>query len=451
MVIKEKLTWILDQNEAHAGEEEYRINIDFVHSLGKKCDCVGWSKLDMDEPDAYAVLDAVDAFCKKNNWSPRGWYTRYYEDISSDWYELKTASFKDGTHADTETVMTEDGRDIKLPIIRAYHELTSSPKDSGEVCVPERFRNACIKNDITDVDFYWLRDKGKYAAEQYFCIYPHKRIAHIVCDRGIRKDASRKQALGGHFPKIASVLSTVQGIDLQDCYLAEDMPGGGIAYVYCPATYDHCEHNKLLIHKDTAEMLIAEKALSRTDLTPACLLDACPKEYTLVATEAMPKPAKAYIEKSLTAYAALKSVDRPVRNISEKEALKVLRKAKRERKTDFKKRIGKAAAEALSEGAYSRLLPYYQVANGGYLSDEYEWLSYEVSVSNTADFLGELEKEELLETKPKGIVIATCADGDTVLMGEDGNVFRFSHESPQIISEWKTAAQFVVDAINENT
>ena len=61
MVFKEKLTWILDQKQKRLGEKEYQINIDFVHSLGKKCDCVGWSVLNMDESDAEFVLDEIKA------------------------------------------------------------------------------------------------------------------------------------------------------------------------------------------------------------------------------------------------------------------------------------------------------------------------------------------------------------------------------------------------------
>ena len=44
----EKLLWILDENPAQRrgyNEEKVRENIDFVHSLGLKCDCVGWPTL----------------------------------------------------------------------------------------------------------------------------------------------------------------------------------------------------------------------------------------------------------------------------------------------------------------------------------------------------------------------------------------------------------------------
>jgi hypothetical protein len=57
--------------------------------------------------------------------------------------------------------------------------------------------------------------------------------------------------------------------------------------------------------------------------------------------------------------------------------------------------------------------------------------------------------EEMLETKPDGIVIAKCPDGDNILLCSDGKVIRFSHEEPVATEEWISLAQFFADAINE--
>ncbi len=451
MVFKEKLTWILDQKQNRLGEKEYQINIDFVHSLDKKCDCVGWSVLNMDEPDADFVLEEIKAFCKKNGWTARGWYERSYPEITSDWFELKTSAFKDATISDKAVVPSDGGTELPLVIIRAYHELSRSPKAWRGVCVSERFRNTCIKHNVEGIDFCWVQDKGKYDSEQWFYIYPHKEIPYIACDRGLKKtDVFKMKALGGALPKIASIFSELQHIELPDCYLAKDMPTGGIAYAYCPSTNSYCGRNKILIHKDTAQILISEKALSQTDLKPVCILDTCPEGYTLDKTQKMPKPTEEYIRQSLVSYEKIKTTNRPVRSISEKDALKVFRKAKSERKEDFQKRISKTLLESVTETEYKLLLPYYQIANGGYISDEYELLTYDKSVICTEEFFDELKKEELLETKPNGKVFALCADGDFVLVTEAGKVFRFSHESPEIINEWQTVAQFFFDVITEN-
>jgi len=451
VVFKERLDWILDSKERKLDEKEYQINIDFVHSLGKKCDCVGWSVLNMDEPDADLVLDEINAFCKKNGWTARGWYERSYSDIASDWYELKVCDFKEATVFDRAVVTSDEGTELTLAVIRAYRELSRSPKEWLGICVPERFKNACIKHNIEGVDFCWIQDKGKYASEQWFYIYPQKQIARIVSACGLKKtDTFRIKALGGALPKIASVFSTLQHIELPDCYLAQDMPPGGIAYAYYPSSNSCCGRNKILIHKDTAQILISEKALSQADLNPVCVLDSCPEGYTLDKTVKMPKPTEDYINQSFDSYEKTKALNRPAYRISEKDVLKAFRKVKSGRKEDFQKKIGKTLAESVAEAEYKLLLPYYQIANGGIISDEYELLSYEQSLACTKEFFDELKKEELLEDIPNGKVFVKCADADAVLVTEQGRVLRFSHEAPEIICDWQTLAQFFFDAISDN-
>ncbi len=450
MNFKENLLWILDKKNHRFEEKSYQENIDFVHSLGKKCDCVGWSQLSMDEPDADEILDKIQAFCKENGWRARGWYERTYTDFESDWYELKTEDFKDNTVLDKIPVETQTGKKIYLEVISAYHELNISPKGFREICVPDKFRKVCIDNGITDVDFCWVQDKGRYEAEQYFYMFPHKFIPRIIYDKSINKNqAARLQKLGGYLPEIASIFYDLEHIHLQDCYIKEDMPSGGIAYVYCPSTYDFCGRYRILIHKDTAEMLIKQKALSRANLTPACVVDKCPEGYDCDKTEVAPIPEKEYMESCLKAYERLMAKDRPEYIVKEKEALKYLRKTKSERKADFNKCLAKKCVQEVSASVYNSVLPYYQVCNGGLLSDEYTFLSYEDSLKVTNEFFEGLKNEELLEVKPDGIVIASCADGDFVLLTENEKVIRFSHEAPDIVSEWQSIANFFVEAIND--
>lgn len=450
MNVKEHLTWILDKRNHKFQDDKYQENIDFVHSLGKKCDCVGWSELDMDEPDADEVLVKIQTFCKEQGFRARGWYERTYTGIESDWYELKPGSFQENTELDTFPVETQNGKKLYLSVISAYHEINIAPKDSHNVCVPDRFRKVCLNNGMTDVDFCWVQDKGRYEAEQYFYLFPHKRIPRIAYDRSIdKKQTSGLQALGGYLPKIASIFYDLQHISLQDCYLREDMPSGGIAYVYCPSTDDFCGRYTVLIHKDTAGILIKEKVLSRANLTPACVVEHCPEGYDLDKTEEAPVPLNEYMEKAFAEYKKLKAKGRPEYIVKDKDALRLFRKTKAERRSDFNKRLGKKCAESIADPVYTHILPYYQVADGGLLSDEYTFLSYADSLKRTKEFFADSEKEELLETKPDGVVIAACADGDVVLYTRNENVIRFGHEVPDIISEWRSMAEFFVEAMND--
>ena len=452
MKIIETLDWILDnEDKSIANDDKYRLNIEFVHSLGLKCDCVGWSKLDLQNPRANEILSAIDSFCKKNGWKARGIYTRTYADYTSDWYEIVPAVFKDNTLYDSYECESERGETVEIYNLRAYHELRPSPKWWYEsILVPERFRDACVRHDITDVDFCWAREKGKYQAEQYFHLYCNKQIPTIAEGRNITiEDRDKIDALGGYLPKIADIFYKLQLIDLQECYIESDIPNCNIALAYCPKTFTYCGRNKFLIHKDFAQKLLQEKAISQSDLIPAVVVKELPSGYTLSHTVMPDRPIASCMQKSIAEYEKLKSTERPLRLISEKDAVKLLRLAKKERKEDFKKALPKAKFDGIAETSYAPVLPYYMIANGGYLSDEYELLSYDIATEENMLFTEELLTEELLEIKPDGIVIAKCPDGDKVLLCTDGKVIRFSHEEPVATEEWVSLAQFIADAINE--
>lgn len=61
----------------------------------------------------------------------------------------------------------------------------------------------------------------------------------------------------------------------------------------------------------------------------------------------------------------------------------------------------------------------------------------------------EFQQEELIENAPQGVVFAKGADGDNILLIEDGTVIRFGHEIPEIIDNLKSIAQFIFDTITE--
>lgn len=451
MNYKEELTWILDKTGKSINEEmKYKMNIEFVHSLGKKCDCVGWSTLKMDEPDADEILDKIKKFCKEDGWRARGWYTRTYIG-ESDWYELTVTTFKESTVTDIINITDDNGQVVELPVIKAFYELIPEPKEYYDICVPERFKNACNKNDIRGIEFCWLKDKGKYEAEQYFNIYPQVLIPRVCCDKDLEKyDKAKMNALGGFLPKIADVVSGLDHIDLPDCYLKEDLPTSGIAYLYCTSTDTYCGRDKILIHKDTAQILVDEKVLLWKNLKPVPVVDDCPDGYVVDNAIQKRKPSKTYIQQMFAEYEKIKKKNRPVRVITEKDALKILRTAKSDRKEDFNKKISKVQAELITDPLYTQILPYYNIVNGGSLSDEYEFLPYDESLSATVDFISNTEKEELAEDIPQGIVFAKSADGDSILLKYDGSVIRFAHEIPEKVDDWNTLAQFIFDAITEN-
>ncbi len=464
MQYAETLDWILDKNGAKLGDEAaYQENIDFVHSLGLKCDCVGWSKLDLASPRAEEILAAIARFCHQNGWRARGMYTREYAG-ESDWYEIRFAQAKEdfSKYNDFREVPDENGGTVKIRTVRAFHEPNPAPRwcTLDAMLVPERFREICIHEGWKDIEFCWAEDKGKYAAPQYFLFYARHAVGHMTEStffhwyaEGMREHdprlTARMMALGGSLPRLMDVFCDLM-VSLPRCYRAAGLPEGGFAGAYLPADSRFgTGRQHILVHRDTAALLLGRKALQSSALTPVPVLDAFLPGYEPVEATRQPIPAQSVRDELMQAYVRLKATDRPVRMVPEKEALKLLRAAKKDRKEDFRKALPKAKAALLADTAYAPLAPYYLISDGGFLSDEYELLSHAVASEEDVAFHRALAAEELLESKPDGVVIATCADGDTVLLLTDGAVLRFSHEAPEAVNRWPSLPQFVADAINE--
>ena len=449
MDYKERLSWILDKPGHIFDEEKYRENIEFVHSIGKKCDCVGWSELDLSEPDANEILDKIQAFCVSHGWRARGVYERVYTGNDSEWFEIKFEQFKDNTLLDIDGVYYNISNKMYFDVISAYREMNIAPKTNHHICVPDRFRKSCIKNGIADIDFLWVQDKGRYRAEQYFNIFPRKSIPRVICGAGIDKNnRGLLEYLGGYLPKISSMFYDLR-IDIQDCFIKEDMPkDGGIALAYYNPK-DYIGQYRVLIHKTTAQKLIEDKAISYNSLKPACVIGECPKDYVPHQTDIAPKPSERHFEEKYNSYIKLMSKERPEYTVKQDDALKLLRKNKRDRKSDFNKALSKKSVDSIGETLHSKIISYYQVTDGCLLSDEYTFLSYADSVKETEAFVGSVFKEELLDKMPNGIVIATCADGDQIIFDENERVVRFSHEDLNVVSEWDNMAAFIVDALND--
>lgn len=460
MKYTEKLLWILDKDrQLRWSEEKTRQNIDFVHSLGLKCDSVGWSRLDLSSPRAPEILDAIEGFCRKNGWGARGYYTREFAETESQWYAIRFAEAKNDRSSND--VPAENGAATEVYSLKAYMEQPVSPKELYEIkFVPERFLNACLKLGRNDVDFCWAVDTGRYRSEQYFHIYPRHAVSHMAknyrfyySSKGIHRfdpdQAKRIKDLGGFLPRLSEIFYELR-ITLPHCYLSSELPGSGFSSAYIPRSRFEGGSQDILVHADTAALLLEEKAFTPAMLMPVPVLDAFPAGYEILNTCRQIPPASAYREAMLLEYEKLKAAPRPVRMVTEKEALKVLRRAKKERKEDFQKALSKTKLPELNSTSYAPLLPYYSVTAGGFLSDEYELLSYDRAITETEIFQETLKSEELLEEKPEGIVIAKCPDGDTVLLCKNNTVVRFSHEAPEAIEQWPTLAQFFADEINDS-
>jgi hypothetical protein len=222
------------------------------------------------------------------------------------------------------------------------------------------------------------------------------------------------------------------------------MPETDFAYIYYRG--DHSKHYAL-IKKHAAEILLSEKVIRKEYLTPVILYDTEPEGYYIQTSETILYPSEEVIKKLELDYDKLKKNPKPERKASKKDALKLFRNMKRLRPEDFKKGLAKKKLETLVATSYELFSSYYSISDGGYLSDEYNFLSYSESLKETQAYLVEIEKEELHIDRYTGIVIAKCADGDTVMTCNDGSVKRISHETLAVCESWDTVAQFFFESL----
>ena len=457
MKYKEKLSWILDVVDengkvSYGDDDKYKVNIDFVHSLGQKCDCVGWSMLDVGAQYADDILAKTEEFCRKNGWYARGWYERQFTETGSGWFELDAPDVNDYDYIDhgDDTIFAIRGYKSKgVHIMKKWNE--------RGIVVSTRAKEALIRGEIAEEsDFYPVPDIGRYAADEYYFFFPKEYFTHAGFGRFHFEDAKwkngnvtdkynmeRMQALGGKLPRLAEGFYDLN-VDVQEVYPRRELPKSGFAYTNMPTGYVNFT---IIVSEKTAKILLDAKVISEKMLIPVVIYDEIPAGYE----EKTGKPFERFLpdvaERLYKEKEALRKKKRPERKVTDKDALKLLRKAKTERKEDFAKRLKKEACEALTGGEYAALAPYYSVANGGEICDEYRFLAYEEAKSETAEFFAELEKEELMEEKPHGVVFAKCHDGDAVLLLAGGKAARFSHEAPEFIDEWSSLAEFFEEGI----
>lgn len=450
-MFKEELLWILDRRNPRNTVWDAEANnrrIAFVHSLGLKCDSVGWCKIALGTLEADEILNKIRAFCEEDGWKARGYYIVTFESTDCEWYELNCQYFNDSTVKEWKTVPCQSEDDYTLPEINAYREKRITPKcEKGTVFVAEKFRNACLKLDIPNVEFCWIKDVGKYAAEQYFSVYPISSVAHLGVDWDARKKGITDSEICPNLSQIDRIFYDLI-VSLPDCYLANELTDSKVKFV----PYDvHKEmfytRNTLLLHRDVAKKLLEAKAISEKDLMPAMVLDTFPKGYKCIETTGQKRPTDEFMAKRLLEYEAFAQISRPIRKATEKDALGKLRMAKRERSSDFQKSMPKSSLPQLIGTPYAPLECFYHIADGGYLSDEYEFLSYDDAKHANEEFQNVLKREELIDEQIQGIVIVKCADGDLILLCDNGSVIRFSHEEPTAIDWWTSLPQFFYEAL----
>lgn len=393
-------------------EVKIKQNIDFVHSLGLKCDSVGWCSLDLNRPDINTLLDRINTFALKERLYLRGNYGRRVADYDSEWYLLESIYLSNGEW-NYVNVYDRNGNSLIIDEVYAYKvpKFVNVLWDNKLPHVNEDIRKCCLNHGFSGVDFYWIRDIGRYNATQFFGLIIENIVPEFACDRYLSYCDSNKNnykrfdhsvdsplyqkylELGGALPKLSQMFYDLS-INLPIQLPRNKMPESDFTYInFCRG--DYTVHYSL-IKKHAADILINEKVIRKEYLTPVMLYDVEPKGYHIQTSETIMYPSDIVIKKLELDYEKLKKTPKPERKVSEKDALKLFRSIKRLRPNEFSKCLSKKKLETLIATPYEVLSSYYSIADGGYLSDEYCFLSYSDSLKETHAYTEEVEKEELL-------------------------------------------------------
>ena len=465
MKITEKLLWILDErNNKFSLEKRCEMRIDFCHSLGLKCDAVGWCDMDLSRTDADEILNKIETYAKKENMLLRGYYSREFWNFNSEWYILKTKGISPEDWHWVE-VVDNQGNSVDIEEVKAYKipKFTSVAYTHRLALVSESFRNSCMKFGLEGIDFYWAKDVGKYDATQFFGVLIKESVPEFACDVDINYSINEKkikknqlstsfsklgelEMLAGYLPRLTQMFYDLR-VSLPIQVPKYKMPDSDFAYTYLEEIGGR---NKVLIRQNAADILLNEKVICGDDLEPVVLYDSSPNGYTIKTTDFLALPSEEFIDKLNCDYQLLKAHPKPKRKASQKDALKLFSKIKKNNSNFFSKGRTRKLCSELIGTAYEAMIPFYSISSSASLSNEYEMLHYEDVVLLNEEFEREMKTEELLEDKIEGIVIAICADGDTVILCLDNSVVRVSHETMCEDERWETLEQFFYDVLEES-
>jgi hypothetical protein len=184
--------------------------------------------------------------------------------------------------------------------------------------------------------------------------------------------------------------------------------------------------------------------ITKSDLVAINVLEEIPNEYEKYTSQELEFVTEEDVYISLKEYEAFLRIPQQERKISEKMAVQILRKQKKDQKEYYNKGLPKRNLDKLIGTIYETMIPYYKICDGGVLSDEYTLLSYKESLIETEEFQKAMNLEEWLEPI-EGILIAKGADGDSIMLTTVKQVKRISHEDCSVIEVWDNVESFIYE------
>lgn len=444
--IIESFDWIVD-NPRLKDEELYEYNRSFVASFGLKSDYVGWCTL-KGKIDTGLIKRIFDE-ARNARVKIRGWYSfELSSDFDSEWYVVNGKRLSDSSEALEKDVIYNGETGYYVDSIKAYQIPLGITITDGNVNM--LFREDLVQFlselNVRGINFIWAQDTGRYKAKQFFSAEATHKIPWVFSFNAYETSKGTALKIAGHYGESARLICE----NSKDLHI--ELPVE-INRKYLQNTdfaeYVHAEYRCLVIRKEIMEKLVSAKLATRDCFSPVLVTDKDRKnspEYLM--------PEKIYdnsvlpqgiIENMKEKYAKHLKKEKPERNITEKTALKRLRFIQKENTDFFGKRLSAKNENLLAD---KRLLPYYKIADGGWLSDEYRYFSIAELEKENADFLNESACENIAIIK-NAFLFGQTADGEKIILLPDGEVARYAIGDTDFAMKWKNLPSFFYESTDE--
>ena len=488
-MIKEELNFRIELVNPVNEQENDKFARDFVHSFGLKTHSGTWSCIALDSP---AIHDftckskelVTQNIAKFNGLCSLCQYIEEDEQTNIEWYEL--SSSKDMSIVDYGGIITcradKMSPNVHVAIGWSYN-----------VYVSEKFKEVAENNHLRGLEFIWLKDVGKFQAPQWYLpviLNPLGRgIDHPWFDRNTLRGSGSAQPIDpkffcgtSHFkanqikknividkqyreiinlfePEVLTIISFKS-------FSRNYIPKTDFAYIWHYEDEER-ESNGLLykqrglcISKKAKEILVQNKLISESQLSPIQIIEKADDIEILDGCENYPSPFYSYTHIGLEELRKklnnewnkhIKKI-KPIKKINLNQALRLLMDSKKHRPEDFEKRL----SENELKGSIFQVPEYWieilKKSNGGLLNNECTLVPFK----EINEFHREKQAycEDVYEDYPVNLIhVAFSIDGDwyslinTSNSLQDSKVLRISHETCQPITEWDTIPDFLYEML----
>jgi len=470
----------------------------FIHSLGLKVESGCWSTVLLSSPIFFDFVREAKARILNGEATFYGYNTvsqRLLEDDDTpgEWYQYVASP-------SNEEIREPNG----MKTCKAYAVPATAHIASGggyDQYVDEKVKALVEEHQLTGIAFEWVKDTGKYRSRQWYIPVPENPIGRGV-DHPWFDPATLKGSASGQpehpnwrtgvwdfyinqlkqnliiddpayqellqlysLPQVRESGETLKIITPRR-YLRSFLPTTDFAYNWKDVVvYNirYCIDSRgLCFNRRVRDLLLTHRLINEDDLEMLQILDTVPVgTIVLDGDDDLPEPYLTRQERQqhapilAAAWKRFLATEKPVRRISLRDALKLLRKEKSARKEDFSKGAGKAVLDKVLPPLPSGWLAVLALANGGAVNDECTLLPVEVIRTNTQELAAAVAAtyDDYPYDHPV-IVIGTAADGDWFALEdrgestEDAMVFRITHEGFGIIYRWDSIALFISDMLS---